>query len=431
MALFDAFTNLTPDQNQGLLAAAAALLQAGGPSMRPVSTGQAFGAGIQAFQQGLSDAEQRRAQREQQALNSRLLGLKISDAESDLANQAATRQRAADLANFYKSRGAGGNLASAVPTGQTADLAPTVENASRLAPAQPSGGTSGAGSAPGLFQQRIAEAQALRSAGFGPEADAAEAAALKFQPKVKGWEKVTQNGRVLFAPFFEDGTSGAPVPLDVAEKLEQVNLGGTQQLVNPFTGQVVTSTARTATPGELLTAATTRRGQDLTFQTAGLDRAQRAANEKAPTEFQGKSAAFGLRAEEADKTLRDLQGSYSPSAINSKLTVSDFPLIGGLAGAATNKFALSDTDQRAEQAQRDFVNAILRQESGAAIGAQEFDNARKQYFPQPGDSGAVIAQKARNRQLAIQGLQSNAGRARLTAPAAASSGGWSIQRVGE
>ena len=136
---------------------------------------------------------------------------------------------------------------------------------------------------------------------------------------------------------------------------------------------------------------------------------------KAPTEFQGKSAAFGARAEEADKVLTSLTGKYSPSAINSKLSAENTPLIGGILGAAANKFALSDEDQRAEQAQRDFINAVLRQESGAAIGESEFENARKQYFPQPGNGPGVIAQKARNRKLSIQGLKKNAGRAAFDA----------------
>jgi hypothetical protein len=141
---------------------------------------------------------------------------------------------------------------------------------------------------------------------------------------------------------------------------------------------------------------------------------------KPPTEFQGKSAAFGARAEQADKILGSLEGKYSPAAINSKNSVENTWLVGGALGAATNKFALNESDQQAEQAQRDFVNAVLRQESGAAIGPSEFDNARKQYFPQPGDSTAVIQQKAANRKLAIQGLQNNAGRAAFSAPSQAS-----------
>lgn len=127
------------------------------------------------------------------------------------------------------------------------------------------------------------------------------------------------------------------------------------------------------------------------------------------TEFQGKSAAFGDRAMAADKILGELGANYSPAAINSKNAVEGTPLIGGAMGAITNKFALSENDQRAEQAQRDFINAVLRQESGAAIGANEFDNARKQYFPQPGDKPKNIAQKAANRKLVIEGFKRSAG----------------------
>lgn len=140
---------------------------------------------------------------------------------------------------------------------------------------------------------------------------------------------------------------------------------------------------------------------------------------KPPTEFQGKSAAFGARAQQADKILTELEGQYSPAGINTKNAVSDIWGIGGALGTAANA-RLSDASQRADQAQRDFINAVLRQESGAAIGAGEFDNARKQYFPQPGDSQAVINQKAANRKLAVQGLQTNAGHTAFSAaPAAA------------
>lgn len=127
-----------------------------------------------------------------------------------------------------------------------------------------------------------------------------------------------------------------------------------------------------------------------------------------PTEAQGKAALFSSRALEADKILNGLNGKYSPAGINAKMGAEDVPIIGGLIGPAAN-MALSSESQQAEQAQRDFVNAILRQESGAAIGKSEFTNARKQYFPQPGDSAEVIAQKAANRQTAIRGLATMAG----------------------
>ena len=140
------------------------------------------------------------------------------------------------------------------------------------------------------------------------------------------------------------------------------------------------------------------------------------ANRKPATEFEGKSAGFGARAEEADRILSGL--NYRPTAVNAKRSVEGVPLIGGALGAAANKFSMTENDQKAEQAQRDFVNSILRQESGAAIAASEFDNAIKQYFPQPGDGDAVMRQKAANRKLAIRGLKNSAGKAAFSAPPA-------------
>lgn len=169
-------------------------------------------------------------------------------------------------------------------------------------------------------------------------------------------------------------------------------------------------TNATSIANNAATNATTRRGQDLT-------NARAKDQLKAPTEFQGKSAGYGARAEQADKIITSLEGKYNPAAINSKLSVESTPLVGGILGAATNKFALSANDQRAEQAQRDFVNAVLRQESGASISASEFDNARSQYFPQPGDSKDVLTQKAQNRKLAIQGFKNSAGKANFSSDA--------------
>ena len=121
------------------------------------------------------------------------------------------------------------------------------------------------------------------------------------------------------------------------------------------------------------------------------------------TDSQAKALLFGTRAQEADKVLGDIAGNYSPAAVNTKEAISRAPLIGGLLGMAGNAM-LRETDQQAEQAQRDFINAVLRRESGAVISDSEFDNARKQYFPQPGDSKAVLGQKVRNRALAISGM---------------------------
>lgn len=83
-------------------------------------------------------------------------------------------------------------------------------------------------------------------------------------------------------------------------------------------------------------------------------------------------------------------------------------VISNLAPNASNTVVSADR-QQFNQAQRDFINAILRRESGAVISDSEFSNARHQYFPQPGDSAEVLKQKAANRLNAIQGIMGAAG----------------------
>jgi hypothetical protein len=134
-----------------------------------------------------------------------------------------------------------------------------------------------------------------------------------------------------------------------------------------------------------------------------------------PTEWEGKNALFGARAAEAHRLLNDLEagGTRTPGII--KQGVEGLPLVGGALGMGVNALpgmlgGPSVAQQQVEQAQRDFINAILRLESGAAIGKEEFENARKQYFPQPGEGPEIVAQKRRARETAIAGLQRNAGR---------------------
>lgn len=122
------------------------------------------------------------------------------------------------------------------------------------------------------------------------------------------------------------------------------------------------------------------------------------------TEAQGKATGFALRAAEAHKVLDTVgkSGEVQPGLI--KRVAEGVPLVGESLGTALNA-TQSSQQQQVEQAQRAFVNAILRQESGAAISESEFANAKKQYFPQPGDKPAVIEQKRQNRETAIKSLE--------------------------
>ena len=146
------------------------------------------------------------------------------------------------------------------------------------------------------------------------------------------------------------------------------------------------------------------------------------------TEFQGKSSGFGARAAMAHEQLNALEGgglggesdwfpkykvgeTVQPGMI--KRSAEAFPSLGmdfnQSLGTMMN-FTQSAAQQRVDQAQRNFVNATLRQESGAAISQGEWDNAKKQYFPQPGDDASVIEQKRLNRAQVINGFKTSAGK---------------------
>lgn len=145
------------------------------------------------------------------------------------------------------------------------------------------------------------------------------------------------------------------------------------------------------------------------------------------TDAQAKALGFGTRMQEADKALTSLAagGTNTPSLI--KQGAESIPGIGGALGMAANSIVASPQQQQVEQAQRDFVNAILRRESGAAISESEFQNARKQYFNQPGDSSEVKTQKAANRKLAAEGVMAEVpkGQRGSIGPQAASAGAYS------
>jgi hypothetical protein len=112
---------------------------------------------------------------------------------------------------------------------------------------------------------------------------------------------------------------------------------------------------------------------------------------------QSKALLFGTRMQEANKVL----GQLASEGTDTSIMGSQAPLVGGAINAAS-----SGNRQMLNQAKLDFMTAVLRRESGAAISSGEYQNADRQYFPQVGDSEKVKAQKARNRELAINGVLS-------------------------
>jgi len=117
-------------------------------------------------------------------------------------------------------------------------------------------------------------------------------------------------------------------------------------------------------------------------------------------DWQRKDLDFVTRMMQADKVLSEVGTNYDPAYVKAARYVENTPILGDIANAA-----ISENDQRVLQAQRQFLNSVLRPESGAVIGDVEFASGVKQYFPQPNDSKKIQEQKANARRTAIEGLK--------------------------
>lgn len=117
-----------------------------------------------------------------------------------------------------------------------------------------------------------------------------------------------------------------------------------------------------------------------------------------PTDANYTSNLYAQRMEAADQIISQFSDA-GQSLVQRGLN--QVPIFGN--------FWTSPEFQQFDQAARDFINAVLRRESGAVISDAEFANAKRQYLPQPGDGPEVLAQKAENRRIAIEGIRNAAG----------------------
>lgn len=130
------------------------------------------------------------------------------------------------------------------------------------------------------------------------------------------------------------------------------------------------------------------------------------------------AAIFGRRAEQSENVFNELdKKGFDRSSFGTSVSKSLLP-----------DSLETENMKRQDQAERNFVNAVLRRESGAAISNPEFESANLQYFPRAGDSKKVLEQKRQNRAIAIQGLMAEAGPAASLIPAAPGQAGLSDQQ---
>ena len=143
--------------------------------------------------------------------------------------------------------------------------------------------------------------------------------------------------------------------------------------------------------------------------TVTLNQGGTSASSKPLSGNEGKATGFFMRANASNQVITELEETGTEFG---QWVLGQIPL--------TN-WARSPDFQRLDAAKRDWISAVLRLESGAAIAASEFDNYDKAYFPQVGDSAAVLSQKRTTRNLIAQTLKVQAGKGVSQTPVSASS----------
>jgi len=132
---------------------------------------------------------------------------------------------------------------------------------------------------------------------------------------------------------------------------------------------------------------------------------------------QATAEIFANKMEQSNKTL----GTYADQGAS---------LAGKIAsGLPMGNYIQTKEYQQYKQAASNFITALLRKESGAAIGKEEFDRYEKEYMPQPGDGKEVLTQKAEARRIAIDAMKKGAGPGYKSpsAPPSSLPSGWSVQ----
>ena len=155
-------------------------------------------------------------------------------------------------------------------------------------------------------------------------------------------------------------------------------VGGRKVLVNNQTGEIVKDLGSTGDGGGVVTL-----------------------NGKPQTTIQATANGYADRLNEANVVLTTLGDKFAGSFAY---------------GNWLPNLAQSADRQSYEQSKRNFVTAILRRESGAAISATEFDTAEKQYFPQAGDKPETVVQKINARNTAINNIYREANVVRPVLP---------------
>ena len=324
------------------------------------------------------------------------------NAGRDMAMQQKAFDQQNALADLYKTQGAN------IMAGDQNALA-------QLAQYDPAGAQSMAYAAEDQQRQReTAKREAVEYAKtISAEQAAAEAAEIERSvkaalaaPTPEAYDAmVTQMGRPELVGTFDNRQALAADYMTVAEVLKMTAPpeGPEWRPATPeeaaangaVAGQVNTKTGKfdAQNPPSGMSLTTNPDGTMTLEQGPGVTGAGRTGK---PTEGSLASEGYLQRMQKAEGVFKTLE-----EAGTTALGWTDRPAV----NTDAESWKLTEPEQMLLQAQRDWVRAKLRKESGAVIGPEEMAAEIKQYFPQPGEGEKVIAQKKESRKRAEEQLR--------------------------
>jgi hypothetical protein len=244
MGLLDQFSGMNEDQTQGLLAAAAQMLQQSGPSTRPSGLGQILGGAHTAYQDSTLAARKRKLDEQQAAQMAEMRALQMQEMQGGLQDSRAARaQRQAIDGAARDSMRSPGQMAGALPGG------PTMENAARIPNMQ------------GGFDQ---EGYIDRVMAISPM----EGLKLKQQfAKTRELKETTNelvDGKTVKVNWFKDGSHEIVNGMQPRDKMEVMSLGNRKEAFNPYALKDGQKFQIGVDPDTVYSGGITMRGQDKT-----------------------------------------------------------------------------------------------------------------------------------------------------------------------
>jgi len=256
-------------------------------------------------------------------------------------------------------------------------------------------------------QRRLLEAQVgkaeqetdmrKQAIALGKELPAGHPAKKYFQMGMvkEGLEKIDPDYNKLIIV----GPDGKPQINEMAVKAQSAVRAAGQPVVNVALPKAETAAGKLLNDITRIKEQLTKDPSNPTLQ-AAIRTAETSLKNEGITEGMRKASGFASRAERSEQSLESLAGKgYDTPSLWDQMT----------AGGGWKNFMASGKGQQYMQAARDWIGAILRYDSGAAVPDTEFARYFQAYFPQPGDDAATVAQKRAARQGIINELKSQSG----------------------